>query len=288
MSVIVSNPEQIQRSPLNSSTAKALYSFPKGERFPANLKKGDNPNAFYSIGHSRSKRATSFGYGGKYDFTKHVDKVPGPNHYKDTDMLYTQGKRGITFGDGREKVTFQGFTVKTTNVPGPGAYNILNEKRHIKGFTIKQRSASLKKHWNDPGPGSYPHMPTINDRGRFVLSPFRNITVPSIKTKQVVPKNIEERSIVFPGPGAYNQFVIKENSRSIVSNYVSPGGQSIGKQPRNLGVDESTIPTPGPGEYRMPSEFGHYMNKQGGVSLEGSKAFVEKSVKSNQGGKKAE
>jgi len=281
MSIITSNPGQIHDSPLNSSTAKALYSFPKCERFGFTTKKGDNPNAFYSIGDCKSKRAASFGYGGKFDFTKHVDMVPGPNHYANTDNMSKFGRRGITFGNGREKVTFQGFTVKHTNVPGPGAYNILAGSRHIKGFSIKQRSTSLKKHWNSPGPGYYNHMPTISDKGTFVLSPFRNVTVPSIKTKQVIPKNIEERSIVFPGPGAYSQGIIKENSRSILSNYVSPGGQSIGRQQRNLGKEEPLMPTPGPGNYQLPSEFGHYRNKTSN-SLEGSKAmFNEKSVNSN-------
>jgi len=117
-------------------------------------------------------------------------------------------------------------------------------------------------------------MPTISDKGTFVLSPFRNVTVPSIKTKQVIPKNIEERSIVFPGPGAYSQGIIKENSRSILSNYVSPGGQSIGRQQRNLGKEEPLMPTPGPGNYQLPSEFGHYRNKTSN-SLEGSKAMFK-------------
>lgn len=77
---------------------------------------------------------------------------------------------------------------------------------------------------------------------------------------------------MFPGPGAYDQGIIKENSRSILSNYVSPGVQSIGKQFRHLGKEEPLMPTPGPGNYQLPSEFGHYRNKNG-TSLEGSKAM---------------
>lgn len=130
-------------SPLNTSTAKSLYSFPRGKRFSAKVKKNTNLNAFYETPCVKSKRSTSFGYGTKFDFTEKLDKVPGPSHYENVDKIHKYGNRGISFGNGRDKVTFQGFTVKTTNVPGPGAYDLIDsEKRHIKGFCIKLKSTS--------------------------------------------------------------------------------------------------------------------------------------------------
>jgi len=80
---------------------------------------------------------------------------------------------------------------------------------------MKQRSQSLKKHWNNPGPGHYAYKPTISGTGKFLLSNYRNVTVPSIKTKMNSAKNSEELNMVFPGPGSYNQSIIRENSRSV-------------------------------------------------------------------------
>jgi len=105
--------------------------------------KKNEQNAFYNIPTTKSKRATSFGYGCKLDFTATVDKVPAPNHYKGVDNMHGFGKRGITMGTGRDLVTFSGFSVKQKKVPGPGAYDTLsNNIPHIKGFNIKQNSTS--------------------------------------------------------------------------------------------------------------------------------------------------
>lgn len=216
MSVIVSSPDQIKNSQLNTSSAKALYSFPKADRFNSIIKKGDNLNAFYNIGNTISKRATSFGYGFKHDFTKQIDQIPAPNKYKNVDNMYHHGKRGISMGVGRDKVTFSGFTVNPMKIPGPGAYSVANRNLpQIKGFTIKQKSSSLKKHWNNPGPGHYEFISTVSGEGKFTISNFRNVTAPSIKLHTSHAKNTKEIEMVFPGPGTYNQAVVKENSRSV-------------------------------------------------------------------------
>ena len=82
--------------------------------------------------------------------------------------------------------------------------------------------------------------------------------------------------MVFPGPGSYNQAVVKENSQSILSNYNSFGGQSIGKQHRPMITEQKgKVVTPGPGSYQLPSDFGHYANKDGNL-MEGSKATATK------------
>ena len=233
MSIIVSSPEAINNSPLNTSSAKALYSFPKAARFSSIIKKGDNPNAFYPLGNTISKRAASFGYGHKHDFTKQIDQIPAPNKYTNVDALYRMGKRGISMGVGRDKVTFSGFTVNPMKIPGPGAYDIANKNLpSLKGFSIKPKSDSLKKHWNNPGPGHYNFVSTVSGEGKFSVSNYRNVTAPSIKLHTSVSKLKDESNLVFPGPGNYNQAVVKENSQSVLSNYHSFGGQSIGRQER--------------------------------------------------------
>merc|ERR1712166_1084525 len=96
--------------------------------------------------------------------------------------MYRHGKRGISMGEGRAKVTFSGFTVNPMKIPGPGQYDVANRNLPmIKGFSIKQKSTSLKQHWNNPGPGHYEYITTISGEGKFGISNFRNVTAPSIK-----------------------------------------------------------------------------------------------------------
>ena len=54
------------------------------------------------------------------------------------------------------------------------------------------------KDWVNPGPGYYDYMTTISGNGRFPLSGFKSVTVPSIKPYPLVlAKNIEERCMFF-------------------------------------------------------------------------------------------
>ena len=117
MSITVSSPAQIHNSPLNNSTAKAQYSFPKAKRadlatngyflyfiyfslipmtFSAN-------SLFYDLPPVRSTRAAGIGYGSKYDFTKGQQKAPAPNAYEPKGTLDDlRKKKGFTFGLSRE------------------------------------------------------------------------------------------------------------------------------------------------------------------------------------------
>ena len=53
----------------NKSTSKQMYSFPKAKRFFQFKSYSDRNQAIYNIPESKSQRATSFGYGKKYDIT---------------------------------------------------------------------------------------------------------------------------------------------------------------------------------------------------------------------------
>jgi hypothetical protein len=75
MSIVASTPEEICKAPYNNSTAKMQFSFSKGKRFKDNKENAyifthlsDRP--YYNISLKISDRATTFGYGTKYDFTK--------------------------------------------------------------------------------------------------------------------------------------------------------------------------------------------------------------------------
>jgi hypothetical protein len=74
MSVIVAQGEVINKSPLNTSTSKAMYSFPKTKRFFD--VKSATCDKFYKLPEVKSIRAASIGYGTKYDFTKNKSGAP--------------------------------------------------------------------------------------------------------------------------------------------------------------------------------------------------------------------
>ena len=257
----VTSPEDIRKSQMNDSTAKFMYSFPKEARFTSTQKASENMNAFYRYPDDLSKSSTSFGYGLKYDFTKQAPPNPGPGRYPETDRVRNWGHRGISFGDSRDKVKFNALFKNKPKVPGPGAYETQEPTRCIKGYKIHKNSQSMKDHLIFPGPGYYDFLPTINAEAQYPQSKYRNAKVPRIHMSTVEPKLMEERHLVPPGPGAYRQNVIKEgNCQSILSTKNSQPTISIGKGGRDL--TKITNTTPGPGMYRLPSDFGHYENSQ--------------------------
>ena len=74
MSITISNWKDIHDAPTNRSPAKMAYSFSKAQRFNKSIENKfqlslSRSQIFYNLNNNQ-KRATSFGYGYKYDFTK--------------------------------------------------------------------------------------------------------------------------------------------------------------------------------------------------------------------------
>lgn len=109
MSVIVSTPDQILNHPINTSTAKQLFSFPKEVRFKPTAK-GICAQTSYPLPSTKTKRKAAFGYGNKYDFTKAAPKNPPPNNYN-IESLFKRNKKkskGKTFGFSRQAMLATG------------------------------------------------------------------------------------------------------------------------------------------------------------------------------------
>ena len=116
MSVIVKTKEEITKSPLNTSISKSMYTFPKTMRFQ-DLKKGrydinykniSMANTLYQLPDVKSKRATSIGYGTKYDFTKE-QKNKAPYYNMKSDFGKDHPLPSYTFGIAREHYEKVGF-----------------------------------------------------------------------------------------------------------------------------------------------------------------------------------
>jgi hypothetical protein len=106
MSVIIAQGEVISKSPLNTSTAKMMYSFPRTQRFFN--QKSATCDKFYKLPEVRSNRAASIGYGTKYDFTKGKTGAPFYDLPTDFDAKHPHSP-SYTFGISRgfyEKVRF--------------------------------------------------------------------------------------------------------------------------------------------------------------------------------------
>lgn len=93
--------EAIRRNPLNNSPSKLGYSFARLDRFilpPANC-----PRTCYEENSKLSKRATSFGYGERSDFTKTYTSSPPVTKYNPETLMFMTRKpsNGKTFGISR-------------------------------------------------------------------------------------------------------------------------------------------------------------------------------------------
>ena len=92
------NPETICNNPINKSTSKMLYSFPKNKRFRRNNYL-DVP--FYTLPDIINKRTTTLGVGQKTSF-EDTRGFPSPDKYQVARDFETKPKNGFTFGIGRD------------------------------------------------------------------------------------------------------------------------------------------------------------------------------------------
>lgn len=258
--MLASSSAQIANSPTNNSKSKAQYSFAKSERF---LKPKSSSGVFYDIPASFDKRTTSFGYGKKYDFTTAVEKTPDPGAYKTVKEL---GKdKGFSFGLSRDvcKSYIEGHFKADACVPGPGTYSILpkfsNEGRKI---SMQGKTTEVKHHSIVPGPGAY-NQSWDRSTGKYVHSTAKNLEVHVFSPKSSLrfPK---EKSEKFPDSCSYTVDKGFLNNGKLLSTYKSSGSIKFGITERefNYGIKN----TPGPGTYRLPSEFGYYENLRIGTS----------------------
>lgn len=237
MSIQITAGDTIAKSPLNNSKSKYLYSFSKAARFTdeSKLKTGGD---LYNISNWKNDRSTSFGYGGKYDFTKE-NKDKCQNFYniaKDFDPTKSTGSPRYTFGMGRshfEKVYYETNKSIDLNVPGPCKYNYLKPfAQDSLKFSISFRhdSDKLKSSSNYPGPGQY-KIVGINEKGVYPSSNFKNTS--SIKLSSGNEKRFDYSNNNSPAPNKYDiKPLIDGKGNHFISNYKSsPSTTIVGRRP---------------------------------------------------------
>lgn len=215
---------------------------------------------------TKAKRSTSFGSGKRTSFVLTIDS-PSPMLYNLDKSVGKEKSRGASFGKGREECQQQGYIpTGAAKNPGPGTYGENKNKSvtysmrpktaYPSNYFLTDREKSLT-----PGPGTYEDPLQINSKGTM-SSKVRNANRATLsftsKRFQDNSKNIVNSGTKVPGPAHYDDHnYLNKDGKYLLSTNRSDGRRSFMNDKREL-VLEGVRYTPGPGYYRMPSDFGHY------------------------------
>jgi hypothetical protein len=272
MSITVSTADEINRCPNNTSPTKQLYTFPKSSRFIIPSKKL-NQKVAYDLPSTKSARSAGFGYGKRYDFAN-KNGSPPPTSYNQASLFKKNpNNKAYSFGIAREaysKVYLKGHKGPdmARDIPGPGTYN--NNLYDAMGksgmsYSLRPRTGNvgiIASSKGIPGPGSYEFKSAVSPKGQQFLSKYRSSGAPSFNppSSKRFRDNTDKNS---PGPAEYNPRIsIANTNGQYLSKIPTPNGRTFYHFDRNtLKLPTSARMTPGPGSYRMPSDFGHYESK---------------------------
>ena len=149
------------------------------------------------------------------------------------------------------------------NVPGPGKFDITKPF----GFEASKFSMvgkgldpSRRKNKNEPGPGDY-KLISINKEGKYPLSNFRNTSNISFSLSKEKRFNYDSKNKV-PAPNRYDiKSLIDGKGFIFSSKFKSANASSIVGKGKDISTKFTNYKTPGPGSYRLFSEFGIYEGK---------------------------
>lgn len=150
---------------------------------------------------------------------------------------------------------------ETLAFPGPGAYDSylrasigsLGEK-----YTMRPKTA-LPNRLKTPGPGAYSPKEGLDSVGKYLISKYPNSG--STKVNQAQEKL--RSSVNNPGPGDYEPKTgMSSTGQYYIASCKNTGSRSFSKAARagfpGVKKGKGYIETPGPGTYRLMSEFGLY------------------------------
>ena len=245
------NPEIISKRNviINSSTSKAMYRFPKAERFHPTKK--DNSSFFYNLPSVANNRSTSIGYGTKTNFvpstngrSTNIYNIP-----REFDLnAKNNGSPKYTFGYGRD-VCRVPKTKDEKNTPGPNSYSPYKKfGENALHYSMSFRHNQPNPNYNNPGPGTYKFQ-QLNKEGKYGTSILRNSTLSKFPQAERFRYNYNK----YPGPGTYqDENLMKGNGKVFNSKFTTNLGKTMGMRLSKIG--EKLI-TPGPGAYDFFSDF---------------------------------
>ena len=152
-------------------------------------------------------------------------------------------------------------TINNKN-PGPGNYELKPLKKQLTYSFSPKINLEDKEKKAVPGPGQYLTPFSINKDGKYFHAKYKSSCVRNFGRS--LGRSQTEKSLVkVPGPGAYDVTAhqdISPDGKYCLSRSQNCLTRSFGNSMRSR-VEVGTK-TPGPGNYRLPSEFGYYCAKK--------------------------
>ena len=265
-------------SSIDNSPTKQKYSFPKAERFPKISIYG--AMSFYNLPSVKNERATSFGYGSRYNFCpKDSETTPSCYNY----CYGVQSKQPYapkySFGLGRENIK-NNFSEVT---PGPGKYYSPLKSIGKDGpkYSMKGKHLnSLYPRTDSPGPAAYDPHTKMNAKGVFGIAGFKNVK--SYDFSKGVQDRFKYDKDITPGPSEYK-------SKNLIGNIFDSRFRSthgIHMVFRHEVKDKDNYP--GPGAYERYGDFYKFNNKSMDLSIYNKKKSRKNSFETPQKEKKEE
>eukprot|EP00344_Euplotes_crassus_P010609 CAMPEP_0196999210 /NCGR_PEP_ID=MMETSP1380-20130617/4438_1 /TAXON_ID=5936 /ORGANISM="Euplotes crassus, Strain CT5" /LENGTH=256 /DNA_ID=CAMNT_0042416049 /DNA_START=124 /DNA_END=898 /DNA_ORIENTATION=- len=254
-----------------------------------------NQNVAYNLPSTKSRRSASFGYGKRFDFTKNNGSPPPTSYNFSSQFKKSPNGKAYSFGIAREaysKVFLKGHKgpEAARDIPGPGSYN--NELWNTvgksgKAYTLRPRTGTMGIRVSSkgiPGPGSYESKNSITPRGEQFLSKFKSSGASTFNPPSSSRFNGNNNNNL-PGPAEYNtNFGVSNTGGQFLSKVPTPAGRTFYHFDRNTLKNPSTARNnPGPGYYRLPSDFGYYESKHSkkSVKAKGRRRSAGSARKSN-------
>lgn len=237
-------------SSIDNSPTKQKYSFPKAERFPKISVYG--AMSIYKLPSMKSERATSFGYGSRYNFApKGSEFTPASYNYQygvESNQPYAPK---YSFGVSRENIK-DNFQDKS--IPGPGKYY-----SRLKTIGNDSPKYSIKGKYNNPlfgridspGPAAYDPHTKMNLKGVYGIAGYKNVKSYDFSKGQ--PDRFYHKIERTPGPSEY------KTNKSMMGNIYDSRFRSthgIHMVFRHELRDRDNYP--GPGAYERYGDFYKY------------------------------
>ena len=240
-------------SSIDNSPTKQKYSFSKAERFPKISIYG--AMSFYNLPSVKNSRATSFGYGDRYNFCKkNSETTPSCYNYSygvESNQPYSPK---YSFGLGRENIKINNAE---KNTPGPGKYYspVKSMGKDSPKYSIKGKyNNSFYPRIDSPGPAAYDPHTKMNKMGVFSIAGYKNVK--SYDFSKGILDRFNYKKDRTPGPAEYN------NNKNLIGKIYDSRFRSthgIHMVFRHEKRDKDNYP--GPGAYERYGDFYKYNDR---------------------------
>jgi len=256
------------------TTPNSRNTFGYSKRMDFTKESHSGTDRFYDVPSSFRKstpnnKSSSFGIGKRMDFTKSFNC--GTDIFYDIPSSFRKSACRSR-SDLHETPSKKLQKPPKESIPGPGTYNVVkpinNDSQKYSMYGRFKKGLQFKDTSDIPGPGYYTQKTIeMKSSGVYPLSTQRNTLSPAFGMYSARSEVKVDESI--PGPGKYSYFdSFTGNGVSSVSKFKSSLTPSMHAKTY---VRKKIDDTPGPGDYKIPSDFGIYISKHATIDTERKK-----------------